>query len=172
MCPGTASFIRADTADTASCWALNSTEAAQMALDRFPLQAEVPGVSPSICSAPPGARGNPFIAEWARAHAGRKAAAFQHRCLPPLWACAGTQATILLIPEPGRDGNADIACQCTGGEIEASGGPLPQQPAGSVRRSHTATEATSRLTGRMHYALWFKSVQFSAQVPLCSCVVV
>lgn len=104
MCPGTASFIRADTADTASCWALNSTEAAQMALDRFPLQAEVPGVSPSICSAPPRARGNPFIAEWARAHAGRKAAAFQHRCLPPLWACAGTQATILLIPEPGRDG--------------------------------------------------------------------
>lgn len=103
-CPGTASFIRADTADTASCWSLNSTETAQMALDRSPLQAGVPGACPSICSASPGARGNPFDAEWARARAGNKAAAFQHHCFPPLRGCARKQAPFYLLPGPGRDG--------------------------------------------------------------------
>lgn len=66
-----------------------------MALDRSRLQAGVPGACRSICSASPGARGNPFHAERARAYAGSKAAAFQHHSLPPLWGCEGEQVTLL-----------------------------------------------------------------------------
>lgn len=75
-----------------------------MALDCSPLQAGVPGACRSICTASPGARRNPFHAERARAHAGSKAAALQHRCIPPLRGCAGKEATFRLVPSPQRAG--------------------------------------------------------------------